>query len=222
MSGGGDASADRRGANNRGENPANKGKRGWRSAFDMKKIILLAVGMTGLVGGTWSWAGLAVGDDVQVVLKGVPVEEQGQVNGVYTVREGGVRLPLLNGLVPAKGLTPEQLARAVERAYQEQGIYANPAIEVKVVMADGGGPQVSVGGQVRRPGIIPFRKGMTLQQAIQAAGDRTEFGSGKVIVVRGGKARELDFTKQECKNYVIEANDTVTVKQRGVLEGNRG
>jgi protein involved in polysaccharide export with SLBB domain len=188
----------------------------------MKALALSVAGWVALGAGTWVWGGLAVGDDVQVVLKGVPVEEQGQVNGVYAVHEGGVRLPLLEGLVPARGLTLEQFARAAERAYQVQGIYAKPAIEVKVIQPDGGGPQVNVGGYVGRPGFVPFRKGLTLLQAIQAAGDRTEFGGGKIVLVRGGQARELDFTKQEHRNLRLEANDTVTVKQRRPWEVNRG
>jgi protein involved in polysaccharide export with SLBB domain len=170
-------------------------------------------------------AGLAVGDEVEVMLKGVPAGEQEQVNGKYMVREGGVRLPMLGTLVPARGLTADQLARVAEAAYQKEGIYANPAIEVRVVRgADVPGDlaKVSVGGHVNRPGFIDYRKGMTLAQAVQAAGDRTAFGGAAIVLVRGARSMKLDYRKQEDRNLTVLPNDTITVQQRGPFEGNRG
>lgn len=183
-------------------------------------VIGLAAGLGAVARG-----GLATGDEVEVMLKGVPAGEQEQVNGRYMVREGGVRLPMLRAMVPARGLTVDQLARAAEVAYQKEGIYANPAIEVRVIRgadAAGDNAQVSVGGHVNRPGFIEYRKGMTLTQALQAAGDRTAFGGATILLVRGAKSTKLDYRKEHDRNLLLLPNDTVTVQQRGPFEGNRG
>jgi protein involved in polysaccharide export with SLBB domain len=165
--------------------------------------------------------GLAVGDEVEVSLKGVPAGEQEQFNGRYTVREGGIRLPLLEGLVPVVGMAVDQAARTAETAYRKAGIYENPAIEMRVLRGKdvaGDDALVSVGGRVKRAGQVPYRKGMTLTQAIQAAGDRDDFGGSTVILERAGKARKLDYRKQEDRNLPLLPNDTITVQQRKPFE----
>ena len=113
--------------------------------FKRLPLFLLGIG--------FSHAGLEPGDQIQVTLRGVDPAEQQQVNGVYRVGEsGGVRLPLLRDLVPARGLAPEQFARAAEAAYRNEGIYSRPAIEVETVQGKDmqNGVVVSTGSQVSR------------------------------------------------------------------------
>ena len=59
-------------------------------------------------------------------------------------------------------------------------------------------------------------------QAVQAAGDRTEFGSRNIKLIRAGKTTPLDFRKAEHKNFPLEPNDSIIIEQRGVLESDRG
>lgn len=167
-------------------------------------------------------AGVKEGDSVQITVRGIPATEQEKINGPYRVGAGGLRLPFLKSRLPVVGLEPEQIAVAAEKAYINEGVYQQPAIDVEIVRgADQKGQEavVSVGGQVRRSGAVSFRQGMTLLQAIQAAGDRNEFGSRNIKLIRNGKTIALDFRKAEHKNYALQPNDSIIVEQRGMLEG---
>jgi protein involved in polysaccharide export with SLBB domain len=170
-------------------------------------------------------AGLEAGEQINLTIRGVDATEQQKISGIYRVGEsGGVRLPLLDDLVAARGLTAEQFARAAESAYKSAGIYARPAIEVETVQGKDqqGVALISVGGQVRRGGDSPFRKGMTVIQAIDAAGGRNDFGSRNLFLLRGGKQYCLDFTNLAHKNIVLLPGDSLQVDQKGVLDRWKG
>jgi len=167
-------------------------------------------------------AGVKEGDSVQITVRGIPAVEQEKINGHYRVAAGGLRLPFLKSRLPVVGLGPEQIAVAAEQAYKAEGVYQQPAIDVEIIRGADRDHQeavVSVGGQVRRAGPISFRQGMTLLQAIQGAGDRNEFGSRNIKLIRNGKTTALDFRKPEHKNYALQPNDSIIVEQRGMLEG---
>lgn len=179
--------------------------------------LLLSVGI--------SHAGLETGDQIQVTLRGVAADEQQQVNGVYRVGEsGGVRLPLLKDLVQARGLAPEQFARAAETAYRNEGIYSRPAIEVEAVQGKDmqNGVVVSIGGHVRRAGETPFRKGLTVIQALDAAGGRNEFGGRNLTLIRDGKQYVLDFNNLKHKSIVLKPGDSIQVEQKGIVDRWKG
>lgn len=170
-------------------------------------------------------AGLEPGEQINLIIRGVAPAEQQKISGIYRVGEtGGVRLPLLDELLPARGLTPEQFARAAEAAYVKGGIYARPAIEVEAVQGKDqqGTAVVSVGGQVRRAGDSPFRKGMTVIQAIDAAGGRNEFGRRNLFLLRDGKQYCLDFTNLTHKNIVLLPNDSIQVERKAVFDKWKG
>ena len=165
-------------------------------------------------------AGLEPGDRIQLTIRGVDPAEQEKINGAYRVGEGGgVRLPLLEAAVHARGMTPEQFARSAEAAYRNEGIYVRPAIEVETVQGgEQDGPAViSLGGQVRRAGETPYRKGMTVIQAIDAAGGRNEFGGRNLLLFRDGKQYCLDFTQLAHKNIVLKPGDSIQVEQKGAI-----
>ncbi|RYD46722.1 MAG: hypothetical protein EOP85_06890 [Verrucomicrobiaceae bacterium] len=78
---------------------------------------------------------------------------------------------------------------------------------------------VTIGGQVRRPGPVPFRKDLTIYAAVQAAGGgATEFGSmRRVKVIRDGKVETHDLTKDDTKSVLLQKNDTIEVPQKNLL-----
>jgi protein involved in polysaccharide export with SLBB domain len=170
-------------------------------------------------------AGLETGDQISVTLRGVSVSEQEKVNGTYRIGESGkVRLPLLEELVDARGLSPEQFARAAESAYRTNGIYTSPAIEVETLQ---GGDQktaaiISVGGQVRRAGKAEYHKGMTVIQALDGSGGRNDFGSRNVLLLRAGKQYCLDFHNLKHKNIILQPGDSLQVEQKGIVDRWKG
>jgi protein involved in polysaccharide export with SLBB domain len=179
-----------------------------------------------LIAPALSLAGLEPGDGIQVTLRGVEEAEQKSVNGTYRVGDSGqVRLPLLDRLVTARGLTPEQFARAAEAAYRAEGIYTKPAIEVEALQGreqDDGPAMISVGGQVRRADKTEYRKGMTVIQALDAAGGRNDFGGRNLLLLRGEKQYCLDFLNLKHKNIRLLPDDSLQVEQKGVLDRWKG
>lgn len=170
-------------------------------------------------------AGLEPGEQINLTIRGVDPEEQQKISGVYRVGESGaVRLPMLDNLVSARGLTPEGFARAAENAYKQAGIYSRPAIEVETVQGKDqqGVAVVSVSGQVRRGGESPFRKGMTVIQAIDAAGGRNDFGGRNLYLIRDGKQTCLDFNNLAHKNIVLKPGDSIQVEQQSVIDRWKG
>ncbi|HEY1120547.1 MAG TPA: polysaccharide biosynthesis/export family protein [Haloferula sp.] len=171
-------------------------------------------------------AGLEPGDTVKISLRGVDGDEQQKVNGEYRVGESGaVSMPLLDKPVPARGLNAEQLARAIEAAYRAEDIYTKPSIQAEVLKGKELDPNqaiISIGGQVRKAGETTFRKGMTVIQALDAAGGRNDFGSRNVILLRAGKQYCLDFKNLAHKNIELLPNDSLQVEQEGVIDRWKG
>ena len=102
-------------------------------------------------------------------------QEQSKFDGSYTVDSNGfIFLPLLNNGLKASGVSSSKLARKIEEAYREAEIYTNPRINVisnKDEEAQKIDAQIiTVGGFVSRPGPVQFTRGMTLFEAVAAAG----------------------------------------------------
>ena len=171
-------------------------------------------------------AGLEPGDGVMITLRGVSAAEQEKINGRYRVGEsGGIQLPFLDQMVPAKGNTPEQFARMAEKAYRDGGIYTKPTIIVEAVTGgakDDPETIISVGGEVRRAGEAEFRKGMTVIQALDAVGGRSPFGGRNLLLLRDGRQYCLDFKKLAHKNIQLQPNDSLQVEQKAVIDRWKG
>lgn len=160
---------------------------------------------------------IQAGKAVVISISGVPPEEQGRIDRAYLVGDNGmINMPFI-GQVRAAGLRPEQLASILEARYREAQIYRSPTFQV---VADTEGAAldenvVHLGGQVVRSGPVKFQRGLTLWQAIQAAGGPTPFGTLKrVRVVRGGQQRQYDVTQIQYQQIQLEPNDNITVPQK--------
>lgn len=169
-------------------------------------------------------AELKVGDKISVTLRGVPAEDAAKVTGAYVINERGeVRPPLLEGGVRSVGLTALQLAERIEGAYRNAGIYQEPRVEVVAAKAEeAGGARVSVGGRVRSSGPVPFRGGLTVLQAIDAAGGRDEFGGRNLYLIRKGRQYCLDFKQLAHLNIVVVPDDSLRVDQKGIIDRWKG
>ena len=82
------------------------------------------------------------------------------------VRQDGKILLPLGGDLQAAGLTPPQLADQIVERYSKN--LRDPKVSVAVKTSTQ--TEVFIGGEVARPGLVPYRRGLTAVQAIMAAG----------------------------------------------------
>jgi protein involved in polysaccharide export with SLBB domain len=159
-------------------------------------------------------ATLRLGDPVELKIGGVPAEEQAQVNNIYTVDANGyVNLPYINK-IKADGLTPAQLAGAIESTYRSNKIYTNPTV---TILMQPTARFVNVGGAVRTPSRVPFTEDMTLLAAISGAGGFNDFADQKrVRLLRGNEVKVFDvrqFRRDPSKDVRLQPGDRVEIPQ---------
>ena len=162
------------------------------------------------------FAEIQAGKAIQITISGVPSEEKGRIDGIYPVSDAGyINMPFIDAVLAA-GKRNEDLAASLQARYRSAGIYTNPTIQVISNRGDSIDEQtVYIGGQVRATGPKAFTQGLTLYQAIQAAGGATEFGSMKrVKLLRGGRQTMYDLTKLQFMNVPVQPNDTIEVPQK--------
>jgi protein involved in polysaccharide export with SLBB domain len=182
------------------------------------KSILTAVFAVCLTAGP-ALSQIKAGRAIQIVIQGVPPEERARIDGIYPVSEAGtINMPFI-GQVRAAGMMPANLQVALENIYKSQEIYTNPTFQVIGSNAESIDEQVvHIGGQVKATGQVKFIQGLTLYQAIQAAGGATEFGSmRRVKLFRGGSQRQIDLTKAENMRVTLNQGDTIEVPQKDWL-----
>jgi polysaccharide export outer membrane protein len=150
---------------------------------------------------------LRPGDPVVIFLRGIlPKDDQLQ----DIVDDGGyLNMPYI-GAVLAAGKTTSQLENEIQKLYLEKQIYKS--ITVNVVLPS---QNFFVRGEVKIPGRFPMVSGMTVMQAISAAGGYTDYADPKgANVIRGDKmirvnARELE--RHPERDIPIEPGDVVVV-----------
>lgn len=108
--------------------------------------------------------------------------------------DGFISLPYV-GDVPAAGLSPAELANAINQRYAEVEVLKRP--QVAVIVTEEAGRRIYLGGQVRAPGAMPLHPNLTLSQAIFEAGGLTPQAQEEVVVIRNQPG---DAT------YVLKAN----------------
>lgn len=155
-------------------------------------------------------------DPVTIELK-VPAEDSANVSSTYTVSETGtLKMPFLEQEISAKGLSVSQLARRIEAAYKEAGIYSAPTINVHPINTPGAAHSVTVGGEVKTGGAqVPLRENMSLYAAIMSAGGFTEFADvRRVKLIRASKATIYDMRDIKAdgsNNPVLKDGDLIHV-----------
>ncbi len=158
-----------------------------------------------------------IGKAIKISILGVPAEEKGRIDGDYPVADNGtINMPFI-GEVRAAGSKPEVLAKVLEARYRTAQIYRDPTFQVVSDVAGGalGEDFIHVAGQVGRNGPVKFNRGMTLFQAIAAAGGPNAFGTMKrVKVLRAGQQRQYDLTELQNMQVPLEPNDTIEVPQK--------
>ena len=131
--------------------------------------------------------------------------------------DGKISLPLLND-VPAAGMTPQQLAAAVQQAALKFVLDPGATVIVKEIRSR----KVYVIGEVSKPGTFPLGSEMNVLQAIAEAGGFVEGANkGDIVIVRteSGRERRYKFNyndvvrgKNVQQNIRLAPGDTILVR----------
>jgi polysaccharide export outer membrane protein len=138
--------------------------------------------------------------------------------------DGRITVPLIGDVV-AGGKTPDQVSTEIKEKLQS--FVRDPQVAVILIALRSNEylSRVRVTGAVRNPISIPYRQGMTVLDAVLAAGGTTEFAApdrtqlfrkGDKGVTTPYAVRLEKILKQGdlANNYPVQPGDVITVPQR--------
>ena len=157
---------------------------------------------------------LGPSDLVEVNVYNVPeLSTKGRVSN-----SGDIYLPLID-YVHVDGLTPEEAQAAVEKKLSDGGFVKNP--HVVVLVTDSSSSNVSLLGEVSKPGSYTVLGERRLLDVISAAGGFTERAGGTITIAHRSDPSHVvtlklpsDSSPASPSNIVVQPGDTVMV-QRG-------
>lgn len=152
----------------------------------------------------------------QDVLSIVFWREKDMTVDVVVRPDGKISLPLLND-IDAAGRSPEALRAAITTAAAK--LFEEPS--VSVVVKEIKSRNVSITGQVTKPGSYKLTNGMTVLQLIAVSGGLLEYAKEKNIVVmrkENGRDRAFKFNYKDVirqknveQNILLKPGDIVLV-----------
>ena len=125
---------------------------------------------------------------------------------------GNITLPHV-GEFRVGQLTTSEAEKAIRAAYIANGFFTSPDVTL-VCLNTIQDKQYFVTGAVAKKGSFEFRDGITLWQAIVAAGDVTDFAGSKVKLVRNGVAEKYDIRRiktGKVKDPLLVPGDMIEV-----------
>lgn len=134
--------------------------------------------------------------------------------------DGSLDFPYTKGIKVA-GLEPRQIASAIRDQLVEAKFLVNPQVQVKIKQFNS--KKIQIIGQVAKPGPLPYQDGMTLVQAISAAGWFTPLAdTNHVQIIRIVTANKsvnalvsVDAITDNARPDVkLQQGDTIKVNQR--------
>jgi len=186
--------------------------------MNFKKLLYFALTCAALAAGASGQTVIKPGTAIKIQILGIPQDEMSRISAEYPVSAGGtINMPFI-GTISAGGSTPTDLAHRIESAYKSAQIYRYPTVQVIASSGQSIEKQiVHIGGHVKRPGPTEFVEGLTIYQAIQAAGGADEFGAmNRVRLTRGGSVKTLNVKQDQFKNYVLQQSDTIEVPEKNI------
>ena len=186
----------------------------------MKLILLLT-----MILASFAQAVINIGDTLTISIKGVPMEEQGQINGSYPVSKAGrIHLPYLSSNpINANGLTVAALARRIEAAYKSAQIYTTPTISIQSLndqkreakrTDEAIQKYFTISGQVGSPGPKPFRPNLRMIDVVSQAGPTTFAAQNRVELLRNGKIYKYNMKIPAHMLVKVYPNDQIFLKQK--------
>lgn len=151
----------------------------------------------------------------------VTVWRNPELSTTVTVRpDGRISAPLVSD-VTAQGLTPDQLARELEK--QLAKYIVEPSVSVAVAGFQGPySEQIRVVGEAAKPQSVPYRQNMTILDVVILVGGLTEFADGnRTVLVRGSESgkqysvrlRDLIRRGDVSANVEVRPGDVIIIPQ---------
>lgn len=151
-------------------------------------------------------AQLRPGDTMTISLLGIP---EPITSAVQIDEQGTIRLQYI-GAVNAAGLTASELSQSIRDAYITKNFYT--ALDVSVNVTE---RYIYIGGEVQRPGRIPWSPDLTLAKAVQSAGGFSLYAKeSKVTLTRDRQAYEFDVMlaqRQPNEDPLLFPGDSIQV-----------
>jgi polysaccharide biosynthesis/export protein len=124
------------------------------------------------------------------------------------------------GNVPVAGLTAEEAEARIERNFQEQQFLKRP--HVSVFVDQYGSEEVSVLGEVLKPGMYPLVSARTLLDMIAVAGGVTPTAGNVATITHKPSPQQpttvpLSGEGTQRQNPLILAGDTIYVEKAGIV-----
>jgi polysaccharide export outer membrane protein len=164
--------------------------------------------------------GLRPGDRVVVTLQ-PSLNAAGQTVEDIVDDDGMITLPLV-GEFRVAGRTPSEVGKAIAQEYVDREIYLDMIVNVVNINNDAtAAEEYSVTGEIQRRGRFQLKKGMTLWQAIIAAGDVGEYAGDKVLLTRDGKTttyRLSAIRKGRVPDPLILNGDIIQIKESSIWD----
>lgn len=135
---------------------------------------------------------LGPGDQVNLHVFGQPA-----MDGVmYVGDDGTVQIPLA-GNVSVAGLSPTEAARKVEKVLKDRQYLRHPHVTFTIMQSRS--QQVSVLGEVAKPGVYQVQSNTTLLNLLAQAGGETSAGADTVDILRTGQGGTVQRLKVDLR-----------------------
>jgi polysaccharide biosynthesis/export protein VpsN len=159
---------------------------------------------------------LGPGDRFEMVIVG-----EDKLPKEFTIApDGTVDLPWI-GRQKVDGLEPQEISARVAAELTKQEYLRDPSVVVNV--KEFGSKRVLIGGQVNKPGDVPYSPGLTLYRLITNAGGFTQSANRNNVLVtrqlRGGGTKTVSFSvdaisEGRSPDVPMQAGDSVYVDER--------
>jgi len=159
------------------------------------------------------------GDVLEVVVLG-----EDKLPKDYEIQpDGSVDFPYISKSIKVAGLEPRAIANAIRDQLVESKFLVSPQVQVKVKAFNS--KKIQIIGQIAKPGPLPYQDGMTLVQAISAAGWFTPLADTNHVqlirIVHGDTNKSVNaiisvdaITDNARADVKLQQGDTIKVDQR--------
>jgi protein involved in polysaccharide export with SLBB domain len=131
--------------------------------------------------------------------------------------DGRITLPLIEDINVA-GMTMSELRARLVQAYKSEGFLTDQSLRgLNLTILEFGSNKVYVGGEVKKPGFVPYTGPTTVARTIIEAGDITVTSAPSQVILyrRDGSYQVVDYkaalSGDPSKDIAIRPNDIVYV-----------